>query len=985
MNATGERPRLFGDILRKPICLVWTMLLPQLLLLALNLLSWHLVAGEMSEYQKNCALAFGACEIGLLAGGALAFGMLQHAKKGVGWLIAVAMILVHGGYLWFFTACLDQLLPANVPDWILAGSDLIYYQYALLMPAIFYAGIRLVSFELPLRPWSDFGITLAALILLPAGWYLLFALGQSLLWRSEIPALIGILFFAGSTLILLLAFLRVLLLVYAWVSRIGHGRIVLLALVGLAAPIGGLLLNKSIPFPYYFQDLWIYIFAVLNGLILLIPTPPAATPRAILWYLRALTFPFALYFFVVFLPFLPLALLAILAFGAGFLILAPTLLFVIQIRLMFDEGRRLAAQKGRLFVLAILAAGLLTIPAGYTCRALVDRQSLLEAVNAIFNRDADTTRVECDPQFALRALERLRDRKTGIQLPFISDYYHWLVFKGMVLPDHKIAAIEQALGRTEPVAPERDRNFSIADIFGSRVRSRATAWSGAPPRHVELREARAASGQPTGDLIKTRLQLQLRNGAENVAEFVTEIDVPDGVLVTGYGLDIGTNSVPGRLFEKKTALWVYHMIRDQIRRDPGLLVYQDDHRLKLSVYPFQANEERKTEIEFTFPAALDPEIRLGARAMRLQNPTPTKATGLRLEHTNSVSFALPGTLVKSLPPIRRTPYLHFILDCSAQAAGEWRQYGARLNREIARFPEAKMCRLTAVNYELADLTDRLIPVGEATQTLAAEHAKLLPFRGALCPGYAIKHGVFEFAAKSEWNGEPLVPIFIVIKAGASTPVLPDDLAAWDETLPDVPAWYLSTPDGFLEAFAFAGASKGNVERAAPPEPVVLFRCGNEIQARRPDADALLSFRDNPAPILCFNPTARRFEEIAGIRSATGAGGYGAAMSLWLDWRAAMIRPSTLNASLADLVDKSRDLNTLIPLTAFIVVENSAQWNILALKEKQAVQTDRNLEFDEFHEQPTSPPGQVPAPGIWLLLPVGIFLLWRRARKNQTNQ
>lgn len=979
MNDTPDRAQLFGDVLRKPAFILWTLILPQLLLLWINLGFWNLVSGEMSDLQKSDAFMVGAFEIVLLAAGAIAFAVLQTLKKGVGWIPALVMILAHSGYLWLFTSLMGQLMPANVPDWILSRSEMVYYQFALIMPGLFYACFRLVSFELRLRRFSDLGISLLTLFLLPLLWFIGISISSYL---PNPPVVVAIVFFAGSTIIALLAFLRILLIVYAWVNRVERGRLVLLALAGLAAPIGGLLLNISIPFPYDFQDPWVYILTVLNGLILLLPTPKTTPLRAAVWYLRALAFPFTLYFFVVFLPFLPLSLLAMIAAGAGCLILAPTLLFVMQTRRLFDEGRALIPLKGLLFVVTALVAGILTIPIGYTVRALNDREALMAAVEAVFSRDPDAGLERFNPNAALRALSRLRDRKNGIQPPFIAAYYSRLVFQGMVLPDYKIDAIELALSgkiRTGEKA-------SILDIFGDRRRlGRRFRAEPQPapdrPPDVGLSAVETIS-EGDADTLKTTVLLRLRNGDRSQAEYVADIAVPDGVLVTGYWLDVGTNRVPGRIFERKTAAWVYHMIRDA-RRDPGLLVYRNEHRLKLSVFPFGPHEERVTGIEFAFPAVMDPEVLIGNRAVRLNDSPPSGASEpLRFQDAGSDTLIVPRAALKALPAARRKPYLHFILDCSANAANEAAQYAARIRREAERFPEAEVCRVSAANYETADVVEKLTPPADAVARVdaAVAQARLLPFRGGLCPEYALRQGLHEFQSGFAFglNGDLMVPVFIVVKADATVPVMPPDLAVCARAVPDAPAWYMTRPDGRLDACAFDGGTSNTVDRPALPDPVSVFRRGNDLAAVPAETDAVLSFRPTDAPVMYYDAAARRFDALTNITTTACAGGYGAAMSLWLDCREAMIRPSILNEKLPAIVRANRELSVMTPLTSFIVVENSAQWKALAIKEKQALGADHALEFDE----PDPVPSTVPEPAVWLLLPLALVLLWWRGRRLQ---
>ena len=120
-----------------------------------------------------------------------------------------------------------------------------------------------------------------------------------------------------------------------------------------------------------------------------------------------------------------------------------------------------------------------------------------------------------------------------------------------------------------------------------------------------------------GDLVRTRAVLKLKNLGQDQNEFVTKIRVPEGVFLSGYWLHVGEERVPGRLFEKKTALWVYQNIRDFERRDPGLVYYVTPTELTLRVFPLASGETRTTEIEFLYPKEWKPRISIGDEVLDL--------------------------------------------------------------------------------------------------------------------------------------------------------------------------------------------------------------------------------------------------------------------------------------------------------------------------------------------------------------------------------
>ncbi len=326
MTEPGKRTQLLPGAFTRPSFLIWVMILPQLLLLFLNFRGWDLARTEMSPEQRGMALTIFVYEVGLLFLGSIVLGFLLWMKRTMSVWFCAGMLLLHIGYLWMVTAWIDQLLPNTISVWMLTQGQVMLYQYALMMPAVFYAGLRLSCFQMRVRKGADVGITLAGLVLIPVAWYILIHASFFLFKWAEPPFAVLLILIVGSTVTVLVAFLRMLMHLYNWLRRCGKAWFVLPALAGLAF-IGGLVLNRSIKFPYDFQHPYVYVLAVANLAVLLLRFRMGTGLGTLGWVLRAVLFPFTLYFFIVFLPFLPLSLVAMLAFGAGVLMLSPTLAF----------------------------------------------------------------------------------------------------------------------------------------------------------------------------------------------------------------------------------------------------------------------------------------------------------------------------------------------------------------------------------------------------------------------------------------------------------------------------------------------------------------------------------------------------------------------------------------------------------------------------------------------------------------------------------
>ena len=829
MIEPDKRTQLLPQAFTRPSFIIWVMILPQLLLLFLNLSAWDLARGEMSPQQRGMALTIFVYEIGLLLIGLTGLGVLLRLKRGIGAWFCAGMLLLHIGYLWMVTGWIDELLPQTITLWMLSQPQALHYQYALMMPALFFAGLRLSCFQVRLPKGKDIGITLGALILVPVAWYILLQLSSSL-WRwVEPPFAVMLILIIGCTVIMLVAFLRILMYLYKWLRRSEKAWFILPAFAGLAF-IGGLVLNSTIEFPYDFQHTYVYILAVANLAVLLLPFRTGTGLGTLGWVLRAVMFPFTLYFFIVFLPFLPLSLLAMIFFGAGVLILSPTLLFVIHTSKLVDEGRHLAGQVGFPKVIALFIICFLLIPAAYTGRALMDKHGLQQAMDAVYSPDYQEGTLDINLSSARRSLRRLRQSKAGVTVPFVSDYYDQLVFGGMVLPDHKMERIYRLLFAEE--LPSEDSGG-----FGSFFSRGRGGWRGRPPR-VRLPERNVdlvpikVDRAVEGDIARTTVTIEMKNKGSGDSELVTTMHLPDGVLISGYWLDVLGERVPGSIFERKAAMWVYHMIRDTVRRDPGLLVYKSDNRVKLSVFPFARDEVRTTGIEFMFPAGMKPEVRIGDRTVRLAAPGGQEADRIFHVEAGSTQFLIVPRLAASrLPPVSRRPYFHFIVDPSEAAQGAFSAVSARL---MEHFPGTTRCRITLANYEYQHLTSSLIPITGAENTLKA--GSLFPLRGAFCPEIAMKGALLAYRDSPPFDddGAPMVPIFVIVESEGTEMIPVEDLSYFGRIVPDADSYYTAGKGAILERHSFDPGPAEQVTAPDMPYPSLVFRCGKAIGLCRAD-------------------------------------------------------------------------------------------------------------------------------------------------------
>jgi len=953
------RYRSLPDFLCTPWSLLWAGLIPQGILALLNLRAWTLVRGEVSAEQAELFAILAGCEALLLAALAVLLVVHRMRKIQLGWITCIPLFFVHVAYLWLVTHYMGDLLPREVTRWMLPPSVFLFSQFTLMMPAVFYFAARVACFPMTNHPLKDIGITAGTVITVPVIWYV--GLRMTFGWsRFSGPEIVWILFWVVSTILTIMAFLRLLMMTYKWTCSVQRHRWIFILLAGLAMPVAGLALNATIPFPVDLQYPAIYVLMLLNAIVLLIPRfeRPEWVPRV--WLARCAMLPFSLYFFLLFLPFLPLSLPAMFAVGSGFLILAPTFLFAIHVQLLVDEGKQVSAEYGRPRTLLCVVAALALLPGLFTIDALLDRRNLTAAIDAVYTPDT-LSQPRISARRAARALKRLDADKRGVYLPFISGAYRKLVFDGMVLQDRKIAEMI-AIFTGEPLeTTERHRNRDLMfDLWSGWRGTMSDRGVPPPPRTVSLQSTDVTHEEQDGMVMAT-VALTMTNTKRPNAEFITRLELSPGVLVSGYWLDVEGEKKPGRLYEKRAAMWVYHMIRDVTRRDPGLLIYEAPRTLKLNVFPFAANQTRQTGIEFLFPAGMPASVIVDGRTIDLAPSHVSAATDpiiLGDAESSARVLAIPGSTSVEPTAIVRTPLIHLLIDRSATTneltAGEWQ---ARLKALEQRLPRDARYHVAAVNHTTRMLTDAPVSFADA-HAAVAKITDVKPL-GGIAHHQAIRRGIALWREHPPAVTRQSVPLFLLLTGPDSAPTAIESLSGLEVFTPDVGGYWTDTGQA-LTYYDYRTGKAKPAEKLASPKPV-LFPISNSARCQLPGQPATLLFHD-PTPEL----TGRRV--LSGLASRYAAGTH-----LWSQWYETVVNPSLLDARYSQLVADSRAAGIMIPVTSFMVVENSAQEEMLKRKHKEATEAKSALDFDEHQESPE--------PGFWLLLIPAVLLANRRKRRT----
>lgn len=936
--------------------------LPLLVLCAVNAQALWLCWGEMDAAERTTGYVVGVATLLNLVAGVVHTTLLMRRRQVLGSITALVPLMIQASFLIFVTFSIEDMIPRTVQAWMLPPDRLLLHQWAFVMIPAFYATAVVSGYRRSISTRGEVLTCIGALVLPPAAMWLLLMSGisESLSWQIE-PVVFATLI-AGATMTMGVGLLRVMHhLSSDWFDGDILVQRVTTAILALVFPLGGLAVNAAIPFPVDFQHPLVYVATVLNAVALLLPTRSSRKWNLTVWALTWAALPFTLYFFFVFLPYLPLSIPAMLVVGAGVLVLVPTLLFLVHLL-------RLRSLYGHLdhspaICVASAALAFAVLPACFLGQNYWMRDQLRQGMDYVLTPDvAQAQEFDGHPALVRQSLRWHDDFKSGVYYPILTNIRSRILFGGMVLPDAKAERVYNAFAG-EPLAAGRPRdtgwNFFVSargTVRGAQRARTAPALPAASLHDVSTSMVVLADGTPV-----TRLRLEMQGApGRDQSEYKTEIRLPAGTWVAGFALYIGEERVEGRLFEEKTALWVYRMIRDDRRsvrlQDPATLTYEADGTLRLQVFPFDPGQVRVCELDLLGVAGAG-VAQVGERTVPLLDSTGAATPGQVLQFGNGakgLAAWIPSTA--GGPAFLREPYLHVFVDRSAagldaDAAAE------RIARLRDAFPEAGRVRVTAVNWRALDLTPGTLPWDDALKTVR-DRLSQLPKEGGCLAGPALARAAYAVVNSNDADTWRERPIFVVL-AGDGIAATPDFHSTLDNDadliapfltlLPDVnPPLVLRGTDWTLDT--------------QPARHVKLFRAGGGFALSPADGAAWLRFpgTTSDAPLQAYEPSSNGWMAIPAAQSADVGRLHQAAL-FDMDLLQASLNPARWSMELPNIVQRSKELHLLTAATAFVVVENSAQWKMLEMKENQKLSAAGVLEFDE-----------TPEPAQWLV--AGLFAL-----------
>ena len=917
---------------RSPWWILVSGVFPVGALLALATQIYYIIVPQLNGESKTAWFALGL-SLSLMGLGQLGYYLYLHfSRKKSSLYYHIAVYVLYFCWLVGYLINGETLIPNDIPSWMVSDEARLY-PVGFLMPNLAFSMYSIIAFltdfEKNPKPLFSllgaFGVALACFI------------GINILSVSGFPeryaphlAIVGL--FSMSTLFFFFLGRSIYIFGHRPWSVWSRWDTLIKGVLGIAFPVWGLMLNNSqiryMPEHVFgnFSSPWFYALAVVNGVLFTLPNYPHPLYRAILFLLRSLFFPYILYFALVFLPFLPLAIPAVLAIGTGFLMLTPVVLLVLQSATWVKDLQYLQNYytKSGMITGAVLVA--LLLPTFLYFSAVQDRKALHQTLDYVYAPDFDNPRTFkiADARLgrvfaAIQQNKRRRSMDLGGQsTPYLSHFYNSIVLDNLTLSDSKLNKLEAIfLGRDLQFFPETNQRNSVPQIKTAQVDSK---WD-------EVDQSWTST-----------LHLELENPGANLEEYRTLFSLPDGALIQDYYLYVGAEKVKGELAEKKTATWIYEQIRNNSRRDPGLLSYMDAKSLSLRVYPFQAKEVRKTGFTIihkeAFQLTLDEKHQLSFGDMtRNQNLTAPIILG------NGQLAYIPKALSETLPKVKLAPHYHFIVDCSARSK-------KHINVQIADIESlirARKLPADVLHFHLTNREVTLLNKNDNWQEAIRQQAKV---------GGFFAERAFEKILYTYTN-QPLKHYPVMVLVTENLPILPEFTPRMANSVYNGLRYYHLGHKG-LEETDFWGKS---VPNGVEPQAIEAVAYPNAQQ---------------PLAYLSTEQLVRlpKYQPTSNVKKGT----WESAALLQAEWRYQEAHPELGEMAWQDLIKKSFNTGLLAPETAYLVLENESQRRLLRAKQKQVLQGKKALDVGED-------PVRMSEPGFWVLLGLMFLVLWLKLPRS----
>lgn len=608
------------------------------------------------------------------------------------------------------------------------------------------------------------------------------------------------------------------------------------------------------------------VLTLINVIIFLLPNSHNPLWQKLHFYGKIVGFSFITYMLVAFIPIMPLGIIGILFWGLGLLAFIPLLAFIWEGYYVMQEVRNYWKQEGRSKTSLMIGVGALTLPILFGTLVFYDTQNLARATQCA---NGEAIGLYVDKASLKRTLEEvatyspyaIEEFPFNMQMtPILSSLY----YRGLT---SKEGIGEERIKRLEKVYFDT-RWYALNEGEEKAIKPGDLA--------VQLADIQSVTRyDEEQNVYYTWIDLTITNTSnEGLLEYATTFELPEGVYVTDYYLQVGEKRKQGILSDERAATSIYEGIVSRAL-DPGILKYWDENYLELRVFPFTNKETRFTGFELQHKASF--ELLIDGRTIEVEVPNQIAIEPIRTLGKSGVTL-LEYEGITTLPVTqRREPHYYFLIDGSYDADLEGLLRRTQDYIEANHLEEAKVY---LVGEEI---------LAEGVESIAT----IKEGRG----GYNL-NGAMQAIMRNEETG--YYPVFIAVSDAITQAALPYGIQKLLAEYPEcVDLAVLET-----EGVAIYDVRSGNMKLQQESSGIINY------QLRQYKGKSIV---DNgikqyifEQPLETFESTGNRYEDACLLE----------AMAWYLEDRD--------NEALLQLVKGSFKAKVLTPYTAFIVVETKEQ-------------------------------------------------------------
>ncbi len=919
-----------------------TLTVPQVILFLLYRGTYQIIESLLTE--ENLGYWWGYGSIFITLWGLVTLYAVFSVARGhkIHPIYAGAVLLIYIPLLYFFMRDSSHILPWSVPRWMLFEGDVINYVYTFTMPALLHALMVLVLYFTPRdqdhKAWVNFWASLAV----PAFWYLallvLVPILNNAVGAQFLEHVFSLLQICSVVIFLFLLIRFFYILVSRYESGFKYLKLAALVLVCVIFPVFGLWLNDELGRLFgNFSEIIFYVVAGVNGVLLCLPSPDNSRLRLMLFGARVATYPYIIYFFLVFLPFLPLSVLAIIVYGGGFLMLTPLAVMIIQSWKLADDYQYLKAKQGVILPTTVFLVALVLLPALVFDSYRRDKLHLDAALDYVYERNYELNHEQSiQAERVQRTLENIKIAKQpdagwfGTKhKPFLSSFYQWYVLENLTLSDTKIQTLEKIFQgytdhkttlRRRRVPPPSNDSIQIDSVYVVSFEADDQAYT------------------------RSWIHLEIQNQSQQQVEFRTAFELPNGCYISDYYLDIEGRREKGLLTEKRAARWIYNQITS-FRRDPGILFYENGRQVRFQIFPFQPQERRFTGMEILHRTPLSLEIAGQKIQLGDSSLIPSKKEIFKA----SQAHFIPASAMAKLPQVKRQPYYHFVLDGSRLAKKE-------VHEQIKSIESLLAKKLISSDHHRISWLNHQMQTWEMKENWQ-EKITAQPKTG----GFFLEYGLKSILLNHDQKQVNTYPIIVVLTDSLSQAVFTGELAAFAQMSPEGAYFYVLNGQSQLNQYSFLEnplqVRQENMAEISSPSVYAY------PDAKNPQAYFSLQ---NGQSVVYVPDLQEDFSEVK-LKDKTWQN----ALLLDAMHQQLTFYPEKNAFSWLPLVQNSFRTQVMSPETAYIVVETEAQKQALLAKQKQILAAKKTLDAGEETIRMSEPAFW------WGVLGLLIWLAYRR--------